>query len=344
MWMQVDTATAIAAASGLSRQVSTQEWLGPLSAIALSPFFGLACLSGIATYGPDSIQSRSALFGEASPLNNPVLFWLMAGLTIATSVPRYTKVSKPIGLAVEKLEAYSVIIILTAMKFLGDNALATETGVAYSEVANPDGVMMTAGFAGVPFEIVLSIAAALNIIVVNTIKLAVEVFVWLIPFPTVDALLEIANKSMCAAMMALYAYSPLLATGLNLCILGACCLVFFRVKRRLAYMKELFLMPLVRRMMGWPTDNSMFCGFLTASWNGLPARAAIWVSGSGADDQVQMRYRGWLSNRFFSGKLNSTNHKKGLVCDQMAIRVDDVEIIVDVPKGILSPALEVAAV
>ena len=100
----VNTTAVVAGASFVSQQVSTQEWLGPLSAIALSPFFGLACLSGAATYGPEWLQSRSHLIDSNSPLNNPMLFWTVLGLTIATSLPRLTKVSKPIALAAEKLE------------------------------------------------------------------------------------------------------------------------------------------------------------------------------------------------------------------------------------------------
>lgn len=335
--MQVDSATAIAAASGVSRQVSTQEWLGPMSAIALSPFFGLACLSGIATYGPDSIQSRSALFGEASPLNNPILFWLMAVLTIATSLPRFTKVSKPFGLAIDKLEAYSAIIILISMKFLSGNALNSNSSIALSE-----GVVVMAGIATVPFDVGLSVAAALNIIVVHTIKLAVEVLVWLIPFPTVDALLELANKSMCAALMALYAYSPWLATCLNMCILGVCGLLFFRVRRRLAYMKELLLLPLFRQMMGWQADKGKFCGFLTTPWNGLPARSAIWITRDGASGQVTMLYRGWLSNRNFAGTLDLPNYKSGMMFDQLAVRVDGTEVVFDVTKGLETRGVELA--
>ena len=78
-----------------------------------------------------------------------------------------------------------------------------------------------AGIATLPLDIILSLATALNIIVVNTIKLSIEVLVWLIPFPVVDAVLELCNKSICVSLMALYAYSPLLALAVNLSILGA---------------------------------------------------------------------------------------------------------------------------
>ncbi len=53
-----------AAGEQLAKQISTSEWLGPLAPVALSPFFGIAVLSGLATYGPEFLQRRSGLIGE----------------------------------------------------------------------------------------------------------------------------------------------------------------------------------------------------------------------------------------------------------------------------------------
>ena len=329
LFVQVDSATAVAAATGISRQVSTQEWLGPLSAIALSPFFGLACLSGAATYGPDWLQSRSSLLGESSPLNNPLLFWLMLGLTVATSLPRFTKVSKPFAMATEKLEMYSAVIILISIRFMSGSGLPTELNTAQA-----DGLVMTAGIATLPIDVFLSLAAGLNIVVVNTIKLAIEILVWLIPIPAVDAMLELGNKSLCASLMALYAYSPLLASLLNLCILGVCCLVFFRVRRRLDYMRGLILWPLLRRLLGWPTDAAKFVGYLSKPWNGLPSTSELRVSIDGTSNQVRLLHRGWLKNLTFEGSLELSTWKTGVVCDQLTVRIDGIAIVLDVPKGL----------
>lgn len=326
---QLDNAAVAAAAAGLSHQMSAQEWLGPLSAIALSPFFGLACLSGAASYGPDWLQSRSSLFGEASPLNNPWLFWVMLSLTVATSLPRFTKVSKPFVLAVEKLEMYSAVIILISMKFMSGTGVQVDHGTSQVEQA-----VMTAGFANIPLDVLLSLAAALNIIVVNTIKLAIEILVWLIPFPAVDAALELANKSLSALLLALYAYSPMLATGLNLFILLLCCTVFFRVQRRLAYMKELILKPLLGRLFGMQVDDTQYIGFLVQPWNGLPAKSALRITHQGKGEGVQLQYRGWSKNRDFSGTVVRSLDKEGLVNDQMSVHIGGVDVPLDVRKGL----------
>ncbi len=331
-------AAAAAAASSISKQVSTQEWLGPLSAIALSPFFGLACLSGAATYGPDWLQSRTALLGPNSPLNNPILFWTMFGLTVATSLPRFTKVSKPFALAAEKLEMYSAVIILIAMKFMSSGSGIPESGILESGILESgiqqsEAMVMTAGVATLPMDVLLSLIAALNIVVVNTIKLAIELLVWLIPFPMVDAFLEMANKGLAGALMALYAYSPLLATVINVCILTGCCLIFFRVKRHMAYMKELIMRPLIAKLLGSSVDASHFVGFLTRPWNGFPIHSAFEFSQSGVNGAMQLQHRGWTKHRTFSG-TKELPAKPGILCDQLCIRIDGQEVAFDVRKGL----------
>ncbi len=335
---QVDSTTAIAAASGLSRQVSTQEWLGPLSAIALSPFFGLACLSGAATYGPDWLQSRSSLFGESSPLNSPLLFWVMLGLTVATSLPRLTKVSKPLSLAVEKLEMYSVVIIFVAMKVVSGSGLPVEDSISQTHV------VMTAGIGALPLDAFFAVAAFLNIVVVNTIKLFVEVLVWLIPVPTIDAMLELGNKTLCASLMAIYAYSPLIAIALNSCILAVCCLVFFRVKRNLAYVRELILMPLIRKIMSWPCDNDRVVVFLKRPWSGLPVKSALILTRSGDSDYVKLLKLGWFANDVFEGTLDHSRQASGLLCDQITVRVKDSDVVLDVCKGTSTSANSFAGI
>ena len=328
-YSQINNTTAVAAATGISKQVAAQEWLGPLSAIALSPFFGLACLSGAASYGPEWLQQRSALIGTNSPLNNPLLFWIMLGLTFATSLPRLTKVSKPFALAVEKLEMYSAVIILISMRFLGGGGLPAEQGVAHSEV-----VVMTAGLTSLPMDTLLSLIAAINILVVNTIKLAIELLVWLIPFPTVDAILEVANKSLCAALMSLYAYSPWLSAAINLTILAICCLVFFRVKRRIAYVKELILRPMLSSVMGWNLDRDSFSGFLHKRWREFPSKTAFSIFRKGSGDQVELVQRGWTRRLTMTGIIHPSAYRPGVVCDQISISVDGVEVLFDVRKGL----------
>jgi hypothetical protein len=333
---QVDTTSAIAGASVLAKQVSTQEWLGPLSAIALSPFFGLACLSGAATYGPEWLQSRSTLLGPSSPLNNPLLFWLMLGLTVATSLPRFTKVSKPLALAAEKLEMISAVIVLLAMKFLATSGSASSPDIALLIGPSSADLPLDAGIVSMPFDLALSIAAVINIVVVNTIKLSIEVLIWLIPVPTIDACLEIANKSIAASLMGLYAYSPFLSTCLNLILFALCALVFMKVQRSMRYAKDLLLMPMLERLFSMQMDPTRFNGYLITAWRGFPKNTAFRIectSDAGTGDSMKLIQLGWLKQKVLSGRRMASDSKSGILTDQIGVRIDSDTVSFAVRKG-----------
>lgn len=239
---------------------SVAEWLGPLAPIAISPFFGQACLFGLASYGPDWVQQRSSLLGEESPFNNATLFWVFAGLAVLTSLPRFTKVSKPLALAAEKIEMSAAVVTFVILRFFSSGE-ATSVDEVMPELA-----VVHAGFLPqMSTDILLSLAAALNIIVINVVKLFFEFLVWLIPFPMVDAILEVCNKSLSAALMGLYLMSPLLATVLNLALVVVCGFVFMNVVRRTRYYRSLVLGPLLAKLFpGWfGSSDSSIGGFLT---------------------------------------------------------------------------------
>lgn len=248
----------------LARQIGTSEWLGPLAPVALSPFFGIAVLSGLATYGPEFLQQRSGLIADGSPLNNALLFWTMATLAMLTSLPRFSKVSKPFALAVESLESYASVIVLVAVKFLS----SAQPGVASG---SPE--VAIAGVGAIPLDTLMSIAAALNVIVINTVKLFFEFLVWMTPIPAVDALLEICQKSLCLGMMGLYCYSPLLATLLNLLLLTLCAFVFGWVVRKSAYYRHLIVGPALAWLMpSWFAQRgNQFIAYSEQPLGGLPA-------------------------------------------------------------------------
>jgi hypothetical protein len=245
------------------QELGIAEWLGPLAPVALSPFFGLATLSGVATYGPAWMQQHSALLQSGSSLNNPILFWTMASLAIFTSLPRMTKVSKPIGLAAEKLETYSAIIILIVVRMFGsqyqNNGLMEPVQASHMVVA--------AGLGSLSLNLLLSLFAAINIFVINAVKLFAEYLIWLIPFPSIDAIVEAANKSVCVGLMGLYCYSPWLASLVNLTLLLACLLVFSWVYRRLNLYRELIAGPILAWLVPWifAQKSQTFTAFLEQS-------------------------------------------------------------------------------
>ncbi len=284
-----EEAAVLKQGSQIAREISTTDWLGPLAPIALSPFFGMACLSGLATYGPEWLTQKSGLLADSSPLNNQALFWVMATLTLVTSLPRLSKVSKPIALAAEKLETYSVAIIYLSMRLFASpsSPVGTEVDVA---LAGLDPIHL-------PIDLLMALGAAINIVVINAIKLFIELLVWIIPFPFVDALLEATNKSVCLALIGLYSYSPLLATFVNLLLLSGCSLVFLKVTRRLRLYQHLIVGPVLGFL--WPSrygeSDSRFVGFMDSS--GLLPRYARVLVEKRKDGGWDLVYSSWIRSR-----------------------------------------------
>jgi len=304
----------VAAASTLMESLHLADWMGPLAPIALSPFFGLACLSGLAIWGQGWLPDNPLLAPDG-PLNNVPVFVVFLVLTVLTSVPRMTKVSKPIAQAVDQLETYSVIIILLIIKLLDSfGGPPAEAPVA----------MIQLGVFSFTAETLLIVAMVVNLVVINSVRFFFEVLIWLTPLPAIDAVFEIANKTICAAMMAVYAFSPIAATVLNLLMLVAALVVFQWAGRRLTFFRTLFLDPVLAFL--WKpyrqiTGPSLVV-FPTASVDPFVARSRLRLSRHG-DGWVAARHgllgikretvqfdaapvvrRGWISHTLQGGTIN----------------------------------------
>ena len=221
----------IIAAQQFGSHISVAEWLGPMAPVALSPFFGITCLSGMARFGGNWISHTNPLLGTNSPLHNPAVFWTFLALTILTSVPRLTKVSKPFAQAVDQLEAWSGIITMIVLRVL------LETGKG----ADPAPELVQLGIISLSVDMLMMVAAAINILVINTVKFFFETLIWITPIPFLDAVFEFLNKSACAALMAIYAWSPLTATGINLAMFAVCFIAFGWIYRREVFMRTILI-------------------------------------------------------------------------------------------------------
>lgn len=312
--------TTLAASQAVGQQLSASEWLGPLAPIALSPFFGLATLAGIATYGPEWLQQRSAIFQANGALDSPLLFWSMAALAVFTSLPRLTKVSKPISLAAERVEAYSAIIILIAVRMFGSQfQAATDIGNAQA-----DQMILSAGLGSVSLNLMMSAFAALNVFVINIIKLLFEFFVWLIPIPAIDAVVEICNKSLCLGLMSLYSYSPWLATLLNLTILGICLVVFAWVYRRVNFYRLLIAGPALAWLIpSWfGQRGSSFQAFVESNSKGLPKYMPVTITIQDDCYRVTGR-RGWSRFEWLLTGTSLQEQQNGWVCQRLSLKDSD---------------------
>jgi hypothetical protein len=244
------------------------EWLGPLAPVALSPFFGITCLAGIAQFGGDLLPANQFLQNSVI-LKNSWLFWVLLVLTLITSLPRLSKVSKPVAQAIDLLETYSGIILILLIKFM---PIGTPGGATVSAV-NASSAMFQMGVIDFSMDMLFAVAAVLNVLVINTVKFFFETLVWLIPVPTIDAMLEAGNKLVCGGLMAIYCYSPTLAAILNLIIFLACAMVFAKISRRVRQMRSLITEPLLSLVSkGYAQyDHQPLVVFNQQPWEGFPA-------------------------------------------------------------------------
>ena len=312
------TADDVTLAQQFGAQLDLAEWLGPLAPVALSPFFGVTCLSGLALLGSDWgrdlgldwIDPDNPLLGEGSPLANGTLFAVFLGLTLLTSLPRLTKVSKPFAQGVDQLETWSVIVTLVAFK------LATGLGGDADEPV----ALYEAGLLSVPLDLALGAAAALNVFVINSVKFFFEVLVWLTPLPFLDAAFEAANKGVAAGLMAVYAWSPMAATVINLALFAVCLLVFRWMHRRQVYYRKLL----------W----GLVLGAVSKWKRPAPIKITVFPRQEFGpfEDRARLRFRavdsGW---RLEQKRLFGERHVEALDRERYAIRLE---------RGLIAHSLE----
>lgn len=213
------------------QEISASEWLAPMAPIALSPFFGVTCLSGMAIWGADWLPGHHALLTRRTELKNPLVFWTFLLLTVLTSLPRMTKVSKPFAQVIDQVEACSSLVALLVFHFMATPARGPDEVAAICQM----------GVFSVSYDLIIAFAMIFNMMVINTVKFFFECLVWITPIPFADACFEVLNKTACLGLMALYAISPATAMILNLCLLGVCLLVYRWVSRRVVFFRTMLL-------------------------------------------------------------------------------------------------------
>lgn len=231
---------------GTVESLGIVETIGPLAPVALSPFFGLACLSGTSMLCDKGVLPDNEFLTGNEVLNNPMVFLLFLGLTIVTSLPKMMSVSKAFAEAADQLETYAGIISYGVILFAASQGGSQEQEVAF----------YYAGIISVSKAGLLAFAAAINIIIINTVKFFFELLVLISPIPTLDAIFEISNKAVAAVLATIYAFNPWLAFVLNAFLFLVCLSMFGWINRRLRYLKAILIEPiwfgLVTRMLGRP--------------------------------------------------------------------------------------------
>ncbi len=231
-------------ADAISQFAKTSELLGPLTPLAMSPFFGITILCGM-TQLPEGWAfadwlSNNYLLGTNPVLNHPATFWIFLLLTIITSVPRFTKVTKPIAQALDWVESYAGLI--TSLVILGLGLIIVESAESSPTIEQ----VAEAGILAWTLNAFLLVAATVNFLVVKSVRFLFEMLIWISPIPFVDACFEITNKAICLALLMLYATSPTLAFFVNVLVFVVCLFVMNWAKRRVDYHWHIWLAPFIQ--------------------------------------------------------------------------------------------------
>lgn len=294
------------------------EWLGPLAPVALSPFFGVTLLSGLAISMDKGLVPENRLLARAAPLKSPALFTVFLLLSLLTSLPRLTKLSKPLVQALDFVETWSVVVVMLCIRAF---AVRTETD---QEVA-----VMTAGILSMTTSGFLMVVGTINIVVIATVRFVTEVLVWLSPIPFVDALFETGNKGLCAGLMAVYAYHPVAALALNLAIFAGCALLYVHALRRLRFFREVLLAPVLAKFGVDP--GSKFGGasgpkvrvFSRGSLGPFAAKERLWMTRT-SDGYGLMRKRMFRPPVHHVLQLSGGEVRKGWLTHTIALGSDEL--------------------
>ncbi len=187
------------------------------------------------------------------------------------------------------------------------------------------------GFLSFSADVLLAIAAVINIIVINSMKFFFEVMVWLIPVPFIDAALEVANKSVCAGLMAIYAWSPVAATGINLLLFVICLIMFRWVNRRVTYLRSMIGDPiwaLINPGYGKPTNDRLTV-FVKDGFESFPAKSKL---------ILQTTDQGWqlIRPRFLLSKqVVDINREGNRMTMREGLLVNNLEISGSQPVNLL---------
>lgn len=214
-------AADLAAADRVADALPWSEVMGPLAPIALSPFFGMACLSGISLLTTRGILPDNSFLHGHPVLTHPWIFFAFLALAIFTSLPRLTKVSKPLAQFCDFLETYAGVVAVIVVQVVA----------RYAEAEPPPEVILPAGLGTVTLSTLLAALSIVNLLVIQGVRFFFELLVWLSPVPALDALFEFINKAACAGLMFLYAFSPWAALLINIAIFLVCLLLFRKARK-----------------------------------------------------------------------------------------------------------------
>ena len=273
-------------------QLAVAHALGPLPAIAGTPFFGLSVLATAALVADsDAVQSSrhpfaaklrdNALIREARRYASPGLLAALIALSVITYLANTGKIRGLVGKLIRAGEDSSVVVTYV---------LLAASVLARADAPAPAPAQM--GLLAAPEKLAAGLALALGLVALVVVRLAFDLLVWLSPFPLVDFIFESLKLVISALWLGLYLLFPaaaavaalvalliaLLALGWSLRVLHfAWTIVFAAMLARLfPELKPRLVAPrLAARFAAEAGEVRLALGAAVLRARGLPRRASV---------------------------------------------------------------------
>jgi hypothetical protein len=244
---------------------SIEAVLGPLPAVAATPFFGLAALSGVAMAADTDLVRRSHhpvvrafadndLVREARRYASwPVLLVFLA-LALITYVANSGKVRGVAGKGLRLIEDAAVFLLYSA---LATGALAAAAPTASSTAARAAAAaalatahpgVLTLGVAEVSWQVLTACGLALGLAAMMITRYALDFLIWLVPVPFVDFCFETLKKLLALGFIALYVFAPGAAAVLALLLAAGALLASGWALRIVGFAFHIVLRPWIARL------------------------------------------------------------------------------------------------
>jgi len=235
-------------------RMSMQGLVAPLAPIALSPSLGVASLMGVGLLCETSIAGSSDQRWITSICDAPLVSRLRAHVSVSlfAAVSLFAlacffansgKLQGVIGKVLKLIEAVPTVF----MYFL--IALATLTDVAAQQATGSTApVMMVAGFSP-SIALLLALMLTTCLVILISVRFALDLLIWLSPFPFVDLVAEITKNALAIALFALFLWSPYVATLVAIVLLLISVSVMRRSMRMVNFVAKMVLEPLLARLL-----------------------------------------------------------------------------------------------
>lgn len=236
---------------------TVQDVVGPMPAIAGTPFFGLALLSG-AALASDSDWVRTsthpwvhafrdnALIAESRRYSSWPLFLSLLALATVLYLANTGKIRGAVGKLLRTAEDSSVFVTYTLL------AVATLVGVGTEATVGASAPAPVAAIGVMPASALIGLGVAVGMALMMVVRYACDVMIWLIPVPFIDFLFETAKKVITLGFLALYFWSPVAAATLSLGVVLIAFLLYGWATRMLRFSYGIVLRPWWDRLAGFP--------------------------------------------------------------------------------------------